>query len=278
MTHLILGSSGQIGRALVDYYNQKKENVILYDIVNDPNHDLRIQSNLTLEKFMIDSDFVHFLAFDVGGSKYLKNYQYSSKFISNNMRLMEFTFNLLEKHKKPFIFASSQMSNMTYSPYGILKAIGEIYTKALGGIIVKFWNVFGVEHDMDKSHVITDFVLMAKELGKIRMLTDGSEQRQFLHTSDCCKCLDILVNSYQNIDRAEELHVTNFKWHSIIEVASIISKFIPGTEIIPASSFDDVQKDKRNEPNTSILKYWKPDLTLEEGIKSVIDSMNIKIS
>ena len=35
------------------------------------------------------------------------------------------------------------MSNMTHSPYGILKSIGETYTRALKGLIVKFWNVYG---------------------------------------------------------------------------------------------------------------------------------------
>ena len=35
------------------------------------------------------------------------------------------TFDLLAKYKKPFLFASSQMSNMGYSNYGILKLLGE---------------------------------------------------------------------------------------------------------------------------------------------------------
>ena len=59
-------------------------------------------------------------------------------------------FGLIEKYKKPFVFASSQMSNMSYSPYGVLKRVGELYTKSLGGLIVKFWNVYGIEKDMTK--------------------------------------------------------------------------------------------------------------------------------
>lgn len=273
MIHLILGSSGQIGHSLVDYYNKKNDQVILYDIVNDIKQDLRVEGNQELEDFIIKADFVHFLAFDVGGSRYLKTYQYTSSFISNNLRLMEFTFNLLEKHKKPFIFASSQMSNMSYSPYGILKALGEVYTKSLGGIVVKFWNVYGIEHDLNKSHVITDFILMAKKSNEIKMLTDGQEQRQFLHALDCSKCLDILSMKYNVIDRNEELHVTNFKWNSILEVAEIISSHFPGSIISPAKNTDEVQKDKRNEPNESILKYWRPEITLESGISMIVNEL-----
>jgi nucleoside-diphosphate-sugar epimerase len=72
-------------------------------------------------------------------------------------------FNLLKKYNKKFIFASSTMSNMINSNYGVLKKIGESYSKSLGGIIVKFWNVYGIEKDMKKSHVITDFILNAKK-------------------------------------------------------------------------------------------------------------------
>jgi nucleoside-diphosphate-sugar epimerase len=76
---------------------------------------------------------------------------------------MRNVFDVLERYKKPFVFASSQMSNMSYSPYGLAKAVGESYTKTLGGLVVKFWNVYGVEHDLDKSHVITDFIIKAKK-------------------------------------------------------------------------------------------------------------------
>ena len=50
---------------------------------------------------------------------------------------------------------------MDFSPYGTLKRLGESLTNSLNGIYVKFWNVYGVEKELNKSHVITDFVLMA---------------------------------------------------------------------------------------------------------------------
>ena len=75
--------------------------------------------------------FVFFLAFDVGGSRYLKKYQHTFDFINNNTHLMAQAFDALNKYNKPFVFASSQMSNMSYSPYGVLKRVGELYTKSL---------------------------------------------------------------------------------------------------------------------------------------------------
>ena len=79
------------------------------------------------------------------------------------------------------------MSNMGYSNYGVLKKIGENYTKVLKGITVKFWNVYGVEKDLSKSHVITDFILKGLKYKTVKMLTNGKEEREFLYAEDCCR-------------------------------------------------------------------------------------------
>lgn len=271
MKHLILGSSGQVGFHLLSYLKSIGEETIEFDIVKDIRQDLRIYNNSLLESSIKDCDFVHFLAFDIGGSLYMEKYQNTFGFIDNNIKIMDRTFNLLEKYNKPFIFASSQMSNMNYSTYGILKAIGEKYTESLGGLVVKFWNVYGYEQDEEKSHVITDFIKMAKS-GKIQMRTTGTEVRQFLYGDDCSKCLFTLSKSYDRINRNKELHITNFEWTSIEEIASIIKKEIK-CEVIPGIKEDNIQRDKRNEPNNYILNYWKPTTSLEKGIRKIIDLM-----
>jgi nucleoside-diphosphate-sugar epimerase len=269
MKILILGSSGQIGSALTEFCRHKGYAVEEFDIVNSPNQDLRFEHNDILLNLMKSSDFVFFLAFDVGGSRYLKTYQHEYQFISNNTRLMDRTFEMLKLLDKPFIFASSQMSNMAFSPYGTLKALGESYTKSLNGLIVKFWNVYGVERDLDKSHVITDFIYQARNNGVIRMLTNGQEVRQFLHADDCSQCLLTLALSFDKINKDDELHITSFEWITILNVADIVSKLYPGTTVLPAKDSDQVQKNIANEPNKNILKYWTPSINLENGISKV---------
>lgn len=266
MKYLVLGSSGQIGMELTRYLRKKGKDVITFDISETPEQDLRV--SLAAEEVIKNADFVFFLAFDVGGSRYLQKYQNTFEFINNNMKLMTNTFELLKKYEKPFIFASSQMSNMDYSTYGVLKSIGEFYTKTLNGLIAKFWNVYGVEHDLSKSHVITDFILSAKT-GKIEMLTDGTEERQMLHAQDCCECLEILADKYNDISREDQLHVASFEWVRIIDIATIISKIYNNAEIVPSNKIDTVQKNKRNAPCEQILQYWTPKINLETGIRMV---------
>lgn len=269
MKYLVLGSAGQIGFELCKFLKNKGEEVIEFDIVNSPSEDLR-EDNI-LDSILPEVDFVMFLAFDVGGSRYLKKYQHTYEFIENNTKLTLYTFESLKKFNKPFIFASSQMANMSYSPYGVCKSLGEVYSKILNGLTVKFWNVYGPEHDLEKSHVITDFIIKAKD-GKITMMTDGTEQRQFLHAEDCSNALYILSKKYNEIDRDKNLHITSFEWNSILEVAKIISEEIP-CEIEPSKEIDTVQLDKRNEPDPYILNFWKPEITLKSGINKIIKNL-----
>ena len=102
------------------------EEVIEFDIERIPSEDLRIADNQLLKSCIAKANFVFFLAFDVGGSNYLKTYQHSFDFLSNNIKIMNNTFDYLRRSGIPFIFASSQMSNMSHSPYGILKATGGV--------------------------------------------------------------------------------------------------------------------------------------------------------
>ena len=120
----ILGSSGQIGAYLTEYLRGKGHEVTEFDKNYNIDHDMTKIPNYQLRHAIKDSDFVFFLAFDVGGSRYLKKYQHTFKFIDNNARMLAGAFEHLAEHGKPFIFASSQMSSMSYSPYGVMKRVG----------------------------------------------------------------------------------------------------------------------------------------------------------
>lgn len=270
MKYLILGSSGQIGSALVEYIKEKKQEVVEFDVVRAEEEDLRINNNIFLEKCIQESDFVFFLAFDVGGSKYLNKFQHTFDFIQNNIKIMGNTFELLKKYEKPFIFASSQMSSMLHSPYGVVKAIGEKYTIALGGVIAKFWNIYGVEKDLEKSHVITDFIIKAKKQKHIDIITDGTEIRQFLHSYDCCEALMALSKNYYSLDKSVSYDITSFEWTTILDVANIVAKQFNDVTISRSEIKDSIQKDLKVEPNKNITSLWSPSISLEFGIKDIV--------
>ena len=273
----ILGSSGQIGAYLTEYLRDKGHEVIEFDKTNNSTQDLTRIPNYNLHGVIMEADFVFFLAFDVGGSHYLKKYQHTFGFINNNTRMMANVFDLLGQYKKPFVFASSQMSNMSYSPYGVMKRVGELYTKSLNGLIVKFWNVYGIEHDMEKAHVITDFIKKGFETGTIDMMTNGSEHREFLYAEDCCEALETVMQEYSAFTSDDELHITSGVSTSILEIARNIQSLFKeiGREVtvVPNESRDEVQKDARNLSDPYIKRWWRPQTSIQEGIKKVFEEM-----
>jgi len=277
MKVLNLGSSGQIGAYLTEYLREKGHEVIEYDKNLGPQYNLTAIPSSWLESCIKEADFVFFLAFDVGGSRYLKKYQHTFNFIDNNTRIMANVFGLLEKYKKRFVFASSQMSNMSHSPYGVMKRVGEMYTSTLGGLTVKFWNVYGIEHDHDKSHVITDFIRKGFEFGDFDMMTDGTEERQFLYAEDCCEALETIMEHYSDFKPEDPLHITSFNSSSIKEVANIIigqfNMIGRPIRITPGLAKDSVQLDKRNDANNYIIDWWLPKTNLQDGIAKVFDAM-----
>ena len=273
----ILGSSGQIGAYLTEYLRKKNYEVLEFDITNAVYQDMTHIPNTYLRSAIMNSDFVFFLAFDVGGSHYLKKYQHTFNFINNNTRIMTSAFGYLEQYEVPFVFASSQMSNMSYSPYGVMKRVGELYTKSLNGLIVKFWNVYGIEKDMEKAHVITDFIRKGFETGVIDMMTDGTEAREFLYAEDCCEALETIMDNYDQFTSNDELHITTGKYSTILEIAHNIQKLFSnlGKDVIikPSASKDEVQKDARNTPDPYIKKWWQPKTSVEDGVAKVFEEM-----
>ena len=268
--YLVLGSEGQIGRPLMALLRAEGHEVHGIDLVCGSDEDLRHVSPRADELFG-QADFLFFLAFDVGGSRYFKVYERTFGFLDNNMRIMDQVFDRLHRHGTPFVFASSQMSGMNWSPYGCLKGVGEKYTEVLDGRVVTLWNVYGVEHDREKFHVVTDFIHAARTGHDIRMLTTGEEVRQFLHVSDCCRAIYAVSRNYDAV-RGEPLHATSFEWVPIRRIADIIAGHF-GVGVVPGPHVDDVQHDSRLEPSDAIKRIWQPRVGLEEGILRVIQEI-----
>lgn len=270
---LVLGHRGQIGHFLEKHFTELNFEVRGLDLLNDPNDDLRIFENPHLIESIKWCDFVYFLAFDVGGSVYLQRNQDAYDFINNNLAIMLNVFRELERSKKPFCFASTQMSNMTGSNYGLLKLIGERITASLKGITVKFWNVYGYETEASKFHVISDFISMAMSKGKIEMKTDGTECRDFLYARDCSEALFQILRNYSHLNPLITYDIAYGKWTSIIEVAHIVAEFT-GAIVVPNQSIDSLQNSLRNEPNLNpISEFWSPKVDIKEGIFEIIQLM-----
>jgi hypothetical protein len=62
----------------------------------------------------------------------------------------------------------------------------------------------------------------------------------------------------------------------MLEVAQVVAKHFPGTQIMPSDAKDTVQQDSKNEPDPYILEHWQPTIDLEQGIAQIVDHMTCR--
>jgi nucleoside-diphosphate-sugar epimerase len=253
--NLVLGGSGTIGAALCRRLQQQGEQVVNLDLKEG--FDLR---TMDLSDYA-DTDYVWFLAWEVGGAKYLGNPARQQEILLSNTLLCAHVFSFLQKTKLPFLFTSSQLVSAE-TAYGITKLLGEQLAASLGGAVVRFWNVYGWEEPGEKSHVITDMVLQALTTGTIRLMTTGEEERQFIYIDDCTKHLLAIRDSGETRPQ----HLTNGQWMKINDLAHHVAGVIPATVLTgKANGYQN-----KIDPDTSCRRFtWETGL--QEGIRRVAD-------
>jgi len=268
MDVLVLGSEGLIGKSVCKLLYSNNFKVIHWDIKLNKDHDLRIKN--CIDDVLKTVNYVIFLAFDVGGSKYNVN---NKEYIDNNMKIILYTFESLNKNPKPFIYTSSCMSNMVTNSYGSLKNISEFYVKILNGVNLKLWNIYGFEEVNEKSHVMCDFIHSAINDRIIKIKSNGNEKRQFLHVDDLSRAILVILKDY-SLFQSKTIDISTYKWISIYKLAKKIKKILKkiyNIEIMILTGTGNDSHVLRNEPNKSILNdKWKYKINLNNGIIDII--------
>jgi nucleoside-diphosphate-sugar epimerase len=260
--YLVLGGSGFIGRNLIQFLLDNGDYVENIDIKIKAKNDLKKLRIKNLKNF----DACFFLAWDVGGSKYLTNRNYWSHQYRNNFALISNVLPQFEESKVPFLFISSQLAGTDESPYSVTKFAAENYCKNLrNATIARQWNAYGsVENQSIRSHVVSDFINQAIKTGEIRLTTTGIEQRQFVHMSDICRAYLDMVQ----VGNGAIFDVSSKKYISILELAEIVAD-VTGCIVIKGSQigFDPIVKEIDWCPN------WEPRVEIRQGIKMMLDRL-----
>ena len=266
-TNLVIGSEGFIGTPFCRFLEGKGEKVIRFDIRRDKEEDARF-----VKLPFSNVDKVYFLAWDVGGSKYLYEPKLQKNQLDWNLSLMKNVFYQLEKAKKPFVFISSQLSEEVDTVYGVTKRLGEVWTDLLGGKCVRVWNAYGYMEGQDvKSHVISDFIYQALKTKKITMMTNGTEWRQFTHITDLSNAFYMALNS--NGLRKIVYDASSYEWVQIIDMANMIAEFT-GATVVPGTK---IGHDPIASPNRGRIPGWLPTIELRDGIHAMVEEAKLRI-
>lgn len=269
----ILGSEGQIGTHVTSLGDSEGFLVSCIDKIITPDHDLT-EPKRKWTSAIADCDVVVFLAFDVGGANYLREFQNTHAFLHSNTMMMLNVFEEAKKHNKPIIFASSVTAFDPGNSYGNCKLLGERLCTSIGGISVRLWNIYGFETDPSRYHVIMDFISQARVKGEISCKTTGQERRQFLYGEDCASAIYSIINRYNEInDRT--IHISSGEWTSIRDVAYLVADVCK----VGAPIFSDrVETLQQNEYSPCIYPPdWAPTTDLRAGIQKIVDMYDDEI-
>jgi len=262
--NLVIGSEGFVGKPLCNFLEAAGEQAVRFDIKRSDMEDGR-SALLNLDGV----DKVYFLAWDVGGAKYLYRDDAQFRQLDWNLRLLLNLMPQLQASRTPFLFVSSQLAEEYDTVYGVTKRLGEVWTHLLEGVRVRLWNVYGaLEEYSERSHVVADFVHQALTTGNIRMLTTGEERRQFIHIRDVCRAFHLALS--QRLQGVYD--VTSFEWVSVRDVADAIAAET-GACVTTGSRAG-------NTPITPMrgkIPGWVPTIDLREGLRELIQQARTQL-
>ena len=190
---------------------------------------------------------------------------------------------------KKFIYASSSSalgSNASLpmkedgqcfplNPYALQKYVGELYCKiffsiyGLPTVALRYFNVYGPRQPREGSYVpVIGIFLTQKKSGKPLTITgDGGQTRDFTYVSDVVKA-NILAMESDKVGKGEVINIGGGKNHSVNEIAEMVGGetiHIPARPGEMQDTLADVAKAKE-------LLGWRSEITLEEGIKKLLEN------
>jgi len=164
------------------------------------------------------------------------------------------------------------------SPYALQKYASELYAKlfsemhGLETVNLRYFNVYGDGQPSVGAYasVIAKFLDLKKQNKKLTIVGDGNQTRDFVHVSDVARA-NIMAAKSNKVGRGESINIGSGKKYSVKEIAKIIggeTEFLP-PRIEPKDSLADISL-------AESLLGWKPEITLENGLKELLQ--NIKKS
>jgi GDP-L-fucose synthase len=296
----VAGHKGMVGSAIVRKLQQRGYENIIFRTSGEL--DLRNQEAVNIFFEKEQPEFVFLAAAKVGGI--VANNTYRADFIYENL-MMEANIihaSYLYQVKKLLFLGSSCIYpklapqplkeeyllsgylESTNQPYAIAKIAGielcDGYRAQYGCNFISAMptNLYGPNdnYDLEKSHVLPALLrkfITAKRNNEITVTLwgSGTPRREFMHVDDVADACLYLIKNYN------EKGLVNIGWGedvTILELAQLIKKIVgfEGELVFDTSKPDGTPRKLMDV--TKINSFgWKASITLDEGIKSVFESI-----
>lgn len=301
MKYLVTGGLGFIGSNLVEYLLEKGHDVIVVDDLSTGKESYK-NSKATYYKYSItDINLMTKVTKGVDGIFHLAAWARLRRSIddplgTNNVNIAG-TLTLLQAARinkiKKFVFSSSssvygkqknpimQESTPTnpLHPYALQKLASEMYcrlfSKLFGIKIVslRYFNVYGPRQiiEGDYALVIGIFMRQKKENEKMTIYGDGEQTRAYTHVSDVVRANLLAMELPMKKGQSETFNIGTDKETSINEIAKMLGGEVEHIIPNPRGRFEERRKAANYSKALRILG-WKPTVTIDEGIRLLLES------
>ena len=161
------------------------------------------------------------------------------------------------------------------NPYALQKYVGELYCKIffdiykLPTVSLRYFNVYGPRQPREGAYapVIGIFLTQKKEGKPLTITGDGEQTRDFSHVSDVVRA-NILAMESDKVGQGEVINIGAGKKYSVNKIAEMVGGESTHIPLRPGEMRDtlaDISKAKE-------LLGWQPEVTLEEGIKKLLEN------
>jgi nucleoside-diphosphate-sugar epimerase len=163
--------------------------------------------------------------------------------------------------------------------YGLTKHIGELYVKqyvrnfGLEANILRYFNVYGPGQPATGAYALVVGIFLNKYRNKetLEIHGSGEQRRDFIHVSDVVQAnIKAMETSYVG----EIFNVGSGINYSVNELAA----FFPLDKIHTESRAGDANTTLADVQKVTSLLGWSPKISLEEGIKSMIQAIDDEIN
>ncbi len=283
--------------------NQDNEVIVIDDLSTGKKDNLPKHNNLTfIQKSICDGDIGKILK-NVDAVYHLAalpRVQFSiQEPLKTNQANMVGTLNLLnscrENNVKRFVFSSSSsvygdnhipyvetMTPRPMSPYALQKLTGEHYCRlyhdihGLETVSLRYFNVFGPKQDPDAGYaqMIPKFIKMVHNNQQPTIFGDGKKTRDFTFVSDIVRA-NILAGTTHNkevfgqifnIGPGKNISVNDAAYKIIKMVRRDLKPLYLPAVIEPQDMLADNSKARK-------ILSWKPEISFDEGLKILYDSL-----
>jgi len=161
------------------------------------------------------------------------------------------------------------------NPYALQKYVGELYCKVffniygLPTVSLRYFNVYGPRQPREGSYtpVIGIFLTQKKRGEKLTITGDGKQTRDFTYVADVVRA-NILAMESDKVGQGEVVNIGGGKNHSVNEIAEMIGGEVVHLPARPGEMQDTLADITRAQK----LLGWHSEITLEEGIKKLLEN------